>query len=452
MTFSARNSIFILLLALAGLTSQAASAQSPCPEMARYYPSGDDSADWETIQSQLRPLMTACLQDAEYFALLGAALMNTGRLPDALEALERALLLQPDFGAAQVDYAQALYLHGQLFSAIAMNRYLLDRQDMPGELRGALQQRQRNWQAQTRQFYMQADVLAGYNSNLNGAPTPGEVTLTLSGEDVILALAEDYRPVSGGYANIRLGGRYRQLTPQHQHNALVEVRGRVSENRDSDLLQLDTRYAFIKPGADRSWQASGGQSHLFFGGRPLYTATELGGRYMPTSDTPLVANCMSHLTGATQHQLFHNQSRLNAVETKMGAGMICPWNRDGRVHQLGIDLNALINTPLHSARPGGSRQGWQINMEWMLDLPGGAGQITAHASHTQMFDDKGYSEFLVDGAQREVRRSYVFLQYRRELAPRTMLLFNVYRQYQSSNLELFRTGDSAFEAGFSVQF
>lgn len=452
MTFSARKPFIILLLALAGLMSQTASAQLPCPDMARYYPSGDDPADWDSIERQLRPLMTACLQDAEYFALIGAALMNTGQLPDALEALERALLLEPGHGAAQVDYAQALYLQGQLFSALAMNRHLLTRSDLPATLRNALQQRQRDWQSRTRQFYMQADVLAGYNSNLNGAPTPGEITLTLSGENVILPLAHDFRPVSGSYGNIRLGGRYRQLAPSHQHNVLVELRSRVSENRDSDLLQLDSRYAFIKPSAKHSWQASAGQSHLFYGRSALYTATEVGGRYVPTGDTPLVASCVSHLTGASQHQLFHNQSRLNAVETKIGTGLICPWNSNGKIHQLGVDLSALINVPLHSDRAGGTRQGWQVNLEWVLDLPGDRGQLAAQASHTQMFDAQGYHELLNEGAEREIRRSYIFLQYRRDVSPRATLLVNVYRQYQGSNLELFRTGDSAFEAGFSVRF
>src|SRR5690554_2981951 len=451
MTFSARKSIIILLLTLAGLMSQAVSAQLTCPDMADYYPSDDEVASWVSVEEQLRPLMTACLQNAEYFALLGAALTQIGRLPDALEALERALLLEPGYGAAQIDYAQALYLQGQLFSALAINRHLLTRADLPGELRSALQQRQQEWQSQTRQLSVQADVLGGYNTNLNGAPAPGEITLTLSGENIILPVAEDYRPVSGAYSNIRLGARYRQLAPQHQHNVLVELRGRVSENRDSDLLQFDTRYAFIKPDSNNSWQASAGQSHLFFGGNPLYTATEVGGRYVPTGDTPIVANCVSHLTGATQHQLFHNQSRLNAVETKVGTGLICPWNNNGRVHQLGVDLSALINTPLHSDRVGDSRQGWQIAMEWILDLPARRGQLAAQVSHTEMFDAKGYNAVLSDGVEREIRRSYVFLQYRREISPRTMLLLNVYRQYQSSNLALFRTGDSAFEAGFSIQ-
>ena len=51
----------------------------------------------------------------------GAAQLNNGKVAEAAESLERALLLEPDNGAAQVDYAQVLYLQGDLFSALAMN-------------------------------------------------------------------------------------------------------------------------------------------------------------------------------------------------------------------------------------------------------------------------------------------------------------------------------------------
>jgi hypothetical protein len=87
---------------------------------------------------------------------------------------------------------------------------------------------------------------------------------------------------------------------------LVEMRGRVSEHQESDLVQLDTRYAYIEPGRSRSRQFSAGMSHLMFGGSPLYSATELGGRYQ--FDTLAVdnrlASCRPYTSAAAQHQFF----------------------------------------------------------------------------------------------------------------------------------------------------
>ena len=61
------------------------------------------------MQQQLAGLMPECLESSEYFALYGQAQLNNGQLSGALEALERALLIDPNNGAAGIDYAQALF-------------------------------------------------------------------------------------------------------------------------------------------------------------------------------------------------------------------------------------------------------------------------------------------------------------------------------------------------------
>ena len=431
------------------LFSNSAFAQAPCPDLtALHVAASADNPDWETIHRQAAVLAPRCLRNADYFALLGAAELNTGRLADALESLERALLLAPDNGGAQIDYAQALFLQGQLFSALALNKQILGRDDLPSTLQPALAARQREWQSMTRQTAYQADLLLGHDSNLNGAPSPDQITLTLSGESVILPLNPEFRPMSGPYVNARVSARFRQLAPEHQHNATVELRGRVSEDKASDLLQLDTRYAFIKPGRERSWQANAGMSHLFFGGSPLYTATELGGRYMPVRES---SACQPFAVGAMQPQLFHNQSRQNAIEGKLGAGMTCSFSSSFGAQQLVPEISMLGNEPVRGGRAGGGRSGWQANLDWRLQLPGSA-TLSSQLNYTKMDDRKGYSPLLSDGAKRWIKRSYVLVQLRRPLGSNTTLLVNAYRQLQQSNLELFRSSDKTLEIGFSHRF
>jgi hypothetical protein len=294
--------------------------------------------------------------------------------------------------------------------------------------------------------------MAGYDINLNGAPSPDQITLTLSGDSVVLPLSEQYQPIEGGYANMRLSGRYRQLAPAHQHNVSVDLRGRVSKDQDSDLLQLDTRYAFIKPEQNRSWQLNTGMSHLFFGGSPLYTATEAGGRYVFPASFNMTSfdSCKPFTSIASQHQLFHNQSRLNAIESKLSIGLNCQLQVNSNRQQLVPEFSILNNDPIKEGRPGASRHGWQLNVDWELQVH--KGTITAQLNHTQMQDSDGYSPLLANDAERWLKRSYVLIQYRQEINASTTLLLNSYLQHQRSNLELFRSRDSSVEIGLSHRF
>ena len=66
----------------------------------------------------------------------------TSNLSRAIESLERALLLNPENGAALIDYAQALQEDGQLFAALEINTILQERNDVPENLRSQLAERQ----------------------------------------------------------------------------------------------------------------------------------------------------------------------------------------------------------------------------------------------------------------------------------------------------------------------
>lgn len=425
----------------------------PCPDLSTLMPG--TGTDWQALYIQLEPLLPRCLRDSDYFALLGAAQMNTGRLNEALESLERALLIEPRNGGAQIDYAEALYRQGQLFSALELNQQIMRRDDVPEHLATLLSERQQAWRGMTRQWGYQADILTGYDNNLNGAPSPNQITLTLSGENVVLPLNPDFQSVEGPFMNVRLGARYRQLAPAHQHNLLIELRGRVSEDTSSDLLQLDTRYAFIKPEQSHSWQATLGMSHLFFGGSPLYTATEAGGQYQFEQNWLQTdsGSCRPFAAAAAQHQLFHDQSNLNALESKVGGGLNCQISsRIGR--QLVLPAFSLLyNDALRhggSARAGGSRSGWQASMDWQLELASGV--LITQLNHTHMDDSQSYSPLLAGGARRWIKRSYALVQYRQPLAQRTNLMINLYHQEQRSNLELFRSRDSSVEIGININF
>lgn len=417
-----------------------------CPDLSAFYQYADDARSQAELEAALSPLMSQCLRSSEFFALYGSAQMHSGKLAEALEMLERALLLDASNGAAQIDYAQALFLRGQLFSALDLNGQLLQREDIPAAIQPFLTEREHAWRAQTRQFAMRADVLAGYDDNLNGAPDPGQITLTLSGEPVILTLSPEYQAISGPYLNLGLGGQFRQLAADHQHDVSAQMRGRVSEDTGSDLVQLETRYNYLRPRRDHAWQLGAAMSHLFFGGNALYTAAEANARYQ----NEWGQSCIRHYDVASQYQRYHSFGNLNAVESKLTVGLDCPLSVAAKPSLLGLEFSLLGNAALNSGRPGGDRYGWQINAAWQAPLYRGV--LSAQLNHTQLKDSSGYSAILDNGARRWLQRSYALLQYRQALQPGMAFVFNVYHQNQHSNLALFDSIDSNVEIGLNISF
>jgi len=452
-----RASVALAALLLALPLASPAHADS-CPDLQAFYAeAANASADWLRLSRQLGQLMPRCLQNAEFFALYGAAQLNSGQTAAALESLERALLMDPDSGAAQIDYAEALFRQGQIFSAMDMNAQILARQDVPRPLAAELQDRQRQWRGLTRQRGLQAEVLFGHDSNLNRGPDSSRLTLTLSGEPVEFILSPEFRPISGLFSNLRLSAFYTRHEPGHSHNLLADLRGRVSEDSRSDLLQLDTRYVFADHQRDHSWLYGAALTHLEMGGEALFTGTEGSLRYVTRSEN----RCSPYFTLAGQHQYYHQQNGdLDAIESKVAGGLDCSGSRLGSVplpgsnvfeQRLMAEFSLLNNFALQGSRPGGDRVGWQARLDWQLSLPRRA-VFSTQLAHTRLHDRKGYSELLADGARRDLERSYVLLQYRKPVFTDTNLLFNVYHQRQRSNIELFSSRDTTVEAGLSVRF
>ncbi|MFK7863350.1 MAG: tetratricopeptide repeat protein [Pseudohongiellaceae bacterium] len=445
-TSQCKKALICLFAALA--LSNGAAAQNSCPDLSPFY-AGEGFVDWVQLEAGLAAIKLDCLQSSEFFALHGAAQLNSGRVDESLESLERALLLDPSNGAAQIDYGQALFQQGQVFMALEVNERLIERIDLPKELLPPLVERQKVWKSMTRQKSFQLDALGGYDNNLNGAPSPDQIVLTLSGEAIPLALDSDFRPVNGPYLNLRGSGRFRSLAPNHQNNWATELRARTSEDSGSNIIQFTGRYSYVKPGNDNSWQVNSGVSHLNFGGSGLFSGFDTSIRYQTNSNL----KCKPFYDFAMQYQYYHQQDFLNGLESKVSAGLNCPLGESFSNQRFSVEAGLLNNQALRSARLGGDRQGWQIRADWQMPI--GSGFLRAQANHIELDDRQGYSALIDNGAERELERSFLLIQYRRPLGilgPNSSLLLNLYRQNQSSNIEFFRTDNTSAEIGLSWSF
>ena len=409
-----------------------------CPSLDAYYPTSGSS--WQTLLPALTLLMPECLDSPEYFALLGAAQLNTNNIPQALESLERSLLLSPNNGAAQVDYAQALYSAGQIFPALEITQALLLREDLPPNLLTTLQERQQLWQSQTRSRGLVAEMAAGFDNNLNGAPSQSNFTLTLSGEPVALTLDSLYQPISGPYANVRIAGFYQQQAPTHTHDWLFAARNRSSQDSNSELLQFDWRYALALPVRRNQWELTAGTSHLMYGGSPLYSVFESRAKFRVRRE-----GCQPYYELATQYQFYHGQNQLNGLESSAATGLECGLAQQ---QQLGVEAGVLHNEAIDQARLGANRGGWKVALRWQMQL--GVGALAAQFGYTTLNDAQGYSDILANGASRQINSRYLQLQYSRPILQNLSIMVNVNHQGQGSNIEPFVSQNTAVEVGFRV--
>lgn len=455
-----------------------ASAQSPaqpplsktpasCPALSPFYPQAyfgsDDNSQantaaaestpyshqqWQRLASELSLLQPSCLRSSEYYALLGAAQLNAGSLDLAAEALERALLLDSGNGAAQIDYAEVLLRQGQLFAALQLNAVLEAREDLPAALRQSVVERGAQWRSLTKQNSVQLDVSGGFDSNLNGAPDSGQLTLTLSGEPVVLNLTEDFQPVEGAFSNLRASTRAVTLTEAGRRSWDHEVRARVSEDRQSDLLQFSSQFSQATATRRRSVLVEAGASSIFFGGSALYSATQARLRVQSTS----AKRCAPVYDIASQYQRFHAQPALDAWESRATVGLNCLSRASAAdvVQRYGFDVGYIVSKALSANRPGDDRDGFQLTARYQRPLL--RGELLAQVTATHLKDENGYSTLLAGGDERWQRRHQILIQHRTPFALGSRpALFTVglFYQDQASNIALFDMDDASFEIGIS---
>ena len=424
--------------------SAAASAQS-CPALQPYYPTHNPATpeEWAAKLPALEALLESCLNSFEYFALKGAAELNTTQVPQALESLERALLIDPNNGAAQIDYAEALFVSGQLFAAFEINTSLLQRQDLPTNLQPMLLARQRLWEKQTRQHQFIAEATVGYDDNLNGAPTRSDLTLTFGGTPVSFTLSPDNRPLAGAYTNVRLSGAWQSQAAGYQHDLLATLRVRKTSEGDTDLAQGDWRYTFSLPTRHNQWEFIVGTSHMLFGGSPLYSVGDLRARFVLG-----VNQCKPGIEAGFQQLHYHGQSLMDGQETSITTGLGCTFSES----QQGLRLEAglLYNSAQSANRPGGDRTGWNLRFNWQMQQ--GPNEFGAQLGYASLEDSRGYSSLLANNATRDVQNAYLNLHYKRAIKSGMAVVVNLNHQLQSSNLEPFQNRGTAAEVGLSINF
>ncbi len=430
--------ILTIFILSTGFINQAVHASS-CPTLPNTS-ANFTFGQWQQIHSQLQPLQAQCLRNSRYYSVLGAAQLNLQLNEQALLSLERALLLDETNGEAIVDYTQALFNSGQLFAALELNEQLLQRTDIPTSLKTFLHQRDSTWQQLTRVRFSEISWNTGYNSNLNNAPDLELLDVTVNGQAGVLVLDEKSKAISGTQQRLQFKHFYQKNTAESTQQLVLSFEDRLSRDTPSNHLRASVLYQYSFLADTHITTLSGSYDHNNFGGKALYSDSELSTRYTLLGNT-----CQPSVQATINYRRFHQHESADAALFQLNAGVLC--NLEAGL--LNLSFTHTLNHELQQ-RAGGNRQHWALQAQWQQPLSDG--QFSSLLKLERSKDNKGYSDLLQNNAVRVVDQVSAVFDYSQAInenwAANATLSYNQY----NSNLALFSMNGHKLEFGLRYRF
>lgn len=444
----------------------------------------------QALQQLLQRLEEAaphCLRNAPFHAWRGAVLLALGQHGAAGEALERALLLNPDLPGAQLDYAQALGAQGDTASAIGLLRQLQTHPDLPPYLQTLLRHELAAADPDAWRTHWAVSSALGADSNLNNGPAAAELTLTFPQGPLTLPLAPDSRPRGGAAWLNTLRWQGAQQVQQQLWLVQAQVQARTTAHTSaSGYVQTDLAAHWLQaPQAPAQWIARAAVGRVDFGGRHLlhgaraslvrqWTLPVADGTHAPvpgTGDIPPslwsgdLAPCRPALGLETEQRRYPGSAELNGLYT----GALLSWHCGGntnasnaasadtgvlRHQQAGLQLRWGQDHASSPTRPGGRYQRAELRAHWQGRR--GAMRFNADYGYTHQRDQSGYSPLLARQRVRHTGRHSLRLEASHPLPPdpwQGAEAFAVLEaNSQGSNIDAFVTRQRSFMAGLRWQW
>lgn len=393
---------------------------------------------------QLQTLEPRCLHSAAYYRSLAQAWLATGQAPLALEAWERALLLEPDHPGTQLDYAQTLLTLGDTQSAQHLLQQLQARPDLPAHLQPLLQQQLAQLQAQqqagpwAQRLTASGAVVA--DSNLNNAPASNSLTLTLPQGNVNMPLANSYQR-QGGVAQ-QLQAQWVALRPVGPQLWVLQAEARQRHHAQAAhrYTHADASATWLQaPDAPQQWLARASASTLYWGGQHLYRSLRGGVQHQ----WQLPGSCRWALGADWEGRQYPHATSLNGQYS----GLNTSWHCQTPGQQWQVQLRAGQDVGNQATRPGGHYQQQELRLAWQKRW--GQQQLVADYQLALQQDSTGYSPLLQANAPRQQQRHALGLEWSAPVAAGSAWQWytslEVSRQH--SNLGPFATARNALGVG-----
>lgn len=464
--FAAQATLVVGLLVLAGkpvsswagsidaadfMTQPAASqpesaSTPPCP-VKPVYPIPTDLENLDILDGQLDALASSCLRSATFYAWHGAVLLAKHKTTAAIEALERALLLDPDLPGAQLDYIDALLAIGDTASARGWIEQFAQRPDLPSQLRPLLEQKLTVINPQLWRTRWTVTTSLGVDTNLNNAPSVSEVTLTFPRGPVTLALLESSRPQNGTAAlNIV---QWQGLKPQGEQLWLLqaELRARHTAESATRHRQADIAVNWLQAHqAPNQWIARAGLTRIDFGGQQLLQSSRASLMHQRTAlhaSFPSLA-CRPSAGFELEYRRYPASSELNGRY----AGLVGAINCSGSA-SLSVQLRLGSDRADGASRPGGDYRRAELRTIWEAHY--GLFKLSADYGYTRQLDSSGYSTLLNSSLPRQASRHSLRAEIAHQLPPSWLSgaegFVSAEINQQTSNLSVFESSQKAIYAG-----
>jgi len=409
-------------------------------------------ATFAQAQAHFAALEPQCLRSAAYYRVHGQWLLQQGHHGAAVEALERALLLDAEHLGTQLDYAQALIMVGDAHSASAILSALQALPHVPQHLVSLLAAQSQALQQVMAPAAAPSGLVSkvvfsqsvGGDTNLNNASTAANITLTYPTLDLDLPLAEDNLPQSGGMASTAL--QWTGLLSHGRQMWLFQAQGRVrhTHNAASRYQQADLSATWLQdPAAPRQWTAQLEHAQLRWAGKKLYASEKAGLQHQWAYRTD-ATTCRTAVGAEVENRTFPGSRTMDGLYR----GAILTWMCQEQ-SSLSIQLRTGLDQPYQSDRVGGAQRQNEARVQWQFDALGN--QWQAEYAYQRQQDATGYSPLLSRNATRRVTRHTLRLEASRALPwpalgnPQWFGSLELTRQ--ASNLPLFASDRRAVQTG-----
>lgn len=393
---------------------------------------------------RLSSLLDVCSDRADYFAHEGVVLLMLRQPQKAADALEKALMLNPDLAGTQLDYAQALAELGELDSARRLALDVSRRPDTPFALQAWLSDRLRELGQTPWRIEWTAQWLAGKESNLNSAPTIQSLTLTLPGGDVSVALASSERRLSGNTQRMDLTAFASRSVGDGLFLLSGEASARKSAgNAESDQRVLGGNTVYLHPFLDGQVGLRLNGAQLAVGAQNAYVSRGQGLLFLlPKAFSP--AGCNAGVSLDHERRRFPVSPILDGTYDGNQAWANCQYVD----WQFNLGLQAGVDRPDHPERLGGDQS--RLDFVVGASVRWGGGILSVSGQRGRLRDREIYST-LLGGTPRAVDRLGARVTYEYPLWKGLSAIGYYEKTSQSSNISLFDIQNNAMYVGFKYR-
>jgi hypothetical protein len=463
---------------------------------------------------RLRVLESGCLRSAGFYAILGQWLLVTHHPRDAIEALERSLLIEPEQAGVQLDFALALAESGSAVIAKALTDQIMKRPDVPLALKEKINELTSTELSQKKDkegsnievssakregllsikelgseevWGMSGNVqmMLGYDNNLNSASFVNTVNLTLPNGIVPLTLDPSSLPRGG--STLVASSQIMAQRPWGEHQLIMSGSwmGRDTPQDPSLSFHNEEFLASLKPKSDLGWHFKSVLNHFelgasnFYNGLSMTTWKQTEGFGFDRQEASSVASentgsassidinarlsgpgltlsdaliCFNKWGAEVDRRTYAQDASQNGLYAGLLIGGLCKKNRSqfNLVFQSGVDWAS------DKSRVGGNQNRQDLRFQSFKSFE--KSRVGVEIGQQWLKDSTTYSD-LLGGIERKTQRNSFRLSYQYQIAEKLSMIAgdlnwvtSIERQAFRSTIGLFNLRGDSVQTGLKWEF